>query len=69
MDDNYKEVLEVVNEVKLDVRELKTTVEKSVESRFRDHDRRIGNLELNQRWVVLAVIGGCITALMSLIIR
>ena len=63
----YKEIMGTLTDVQLDVRELKTNVEKNLEQRFEEHDRRLTSLEHNQRWVALAVIGAVIAAIMSFI--
>ena len=56
-----------LTDVQLDVRELKTNVEKNLEQRFEKYDRRLTSLEHNQRWVALAVIGAVIAAIISFI--
>mgnify|MGYP001069438641 FL=1 len=43
----YKEIMETLTDVQLDVRELKTNVEKNLEQRFEEHDRRLTSLEHN----------------------
>lgn len=66
---NEKELLNAINDVKIDVRELKTTVEKSVEGRFKDHDRRISGLENNQSKFAWAIISTIIVAVMAIILK
>lgn len=49
--------------------ELETKIDDSISGRFKDNERRITKLEENQRWVVIAIIGSVITALMGFILK
>ena len=69
MSPNEKELLNAINDVKIDVRELKTTVEKSVEVQFKDHDRRISGLENNQSKLAWAILSTIIVAVMAMILK
>lgn len=43
--------------------------EENVAQKFSDHERRISGLETNQKWVVLAVLGVVINAIVQLIFK
>lgn len=49
--------------------ELETKIDDSISGRFKDNERRITKLEENQRWVVIAIIGSVITAIMGFILK
>lgn len=73
MADNFESwAREEISDIKVLVQEIKTTVEFNnvpLKGQLKDHDRRIGQLEANQRWLVLAVIGSVITALFNVILK
>lgn len=69
MDTNGTKLLEAIHSVENRVVSLETKIDDSVNGRFKDNERRILALETNQRWVVLAVIGACITAVMTIILK
>lgn len=48
---------------------LEATVSEGINGRFRDNERRIGNLESNQKWTVLAILAAVIAAVMNLIMK
>lgn len=48
---------------------LEATVSDGVNGRFKDNERRITNLETNQKWVVLGILGAVLGALMSMILK
>lgn len=67
MDSNETKLLNAIHNVEKKVVGLETKLDESVNGRFKDNERRISQLESNQRWVVLAVIGSVIAAVMSII--
>lgn len=67
MDSNERKLLDAIHSVEKKVISLETKIDDSVKNRFNDNERRITALESNQRWVVLAVIGSVIAAVMSII--
>lgn len=69
MDEKEIELLNAIHKVDKRVVNLESKIDDSVNGRFKDNERRIANLEDNQRWVSLAVIGACIAAIMSLILK
>ena len=69
MDSNDAKLLTAIHEVKEDVRELRTKLDDSVNGRFIDNERRIHALEANQRWIVLAVLGAVLGALINVILN
>ncbi|MEG0327735.1 MAG: hypothetical protein RR565_04675 [Erysipelothrix sp.] len=69
MDEKELELLDAIHKVDKRVVNLESKIDNSVNGRFKENERRITNLEDNQRWVSLAVIGACIAAIMSLILK
>ena len=69
MTDVEKSLLAAIHEVDKKVGKLEATIDKAVEGRFKDHERRIGNVENNQRWVIYAIIGVVISAILNVIIH
>ena len=67
MEGNERKLLDAIHNVEKRVVSLETKIDDSVTNRFNDNERRITALESNQRWVVLAVIGSVIAAIMSVI--
>lgn len=67
--DEYKELLDAVHRVDKKVDVIDEKIDGTVAGQFKEHDRRIGSLELNQRWVALAVIGACIASIMAMILK
>jgi len=67
MDSNERKLLDAIHSVEKRVVGLETKIDDSVNGRFKDNERRISALESNQRWVVLAVIGSVLAAVMSII--
>lgn len=43
--------------------------DKNVDHKFVTHDKRITSLETNQRWVIIAILGVVVNAVMQLIIK
>lgn len=43
--------------------------EKNIAQKFETHEKRINNLENNQRWVIIAVLGTVANAIMQLILH
>lgn len=69
MDSNEKRLLDAIHGVEKKVIGLEVKLDESVNGRFKDNERRISALESNQRWVVLAVLGSAIAAIMSIIMK
>jgi hypothetical protein len=69
MEKNEREILDAIHELDNKVTKLETKIDDSVSGRFKDNERRIGNLETNQRWVVISIIGIVLTAVMNLILK
>ena len=67
MSQEYKDILDAISDIKLEVREVRTIVEKSVEIRFQNHEARLNKLESSQSWVVKAILGVVIGAVMGAI--
>lgn len=66
------ELSEDVNVVKTDLSSIKKQIEmqpKIDQERFNNHNTRITNLENNQRWVILAILGTVINAVMQIILH
>ena len=64
-----KSVLQAVHELDKKIVALETKIEDAVSGRFKDNERRIGNLETNQRWVVISIIGIVLVAVMNTILK
>lgn len=70
---------EEISEVKRDITEIKTKMElqpvideakeKALLLHITDHDKRIKGLEDNQRWLVLAVLGAVLAAIMQVVLK
>lgn len=43
--------------------------EKNINQKFDTHDKRISSLESNQKWVLLAILGIIINAVMQLVLH
>lgn len=69
MDPTDVKLLEAIHEVKEEVGILKSKIDDSVNGRFKDNERRLDNIEANQRWMGLAVLGAVIAAVMKLIFK
>ncbi len=72
MESFEKEIREDITDIKITVKAIETTLAeqpKHYDGRFKEHDRRISGLENNQRWLVLAVIGSLLTAVMNIILK
>lgn len=69
--DNHQtqELLDAIHRVDKRVVTLETKIDDSINGRFKEHDRRLLNLEANQRWVALAVIASVLTAVMTLVLK
>lgn len=65
MSQEYKEILDAISDIKLEVREIRTIVENSVELRFKNHEDRISKLESTQAWVVKTILGIVISAIVG----
>ena len=65
MSHEYKEILDAITEIKLEVREVRTVVENSVELRFKNHEDRISKLENTQSWVVKTILGIVLSAVLG----
>lgn len=48
---------------------LEATVGEGINGRFKDNERRIVNLENNQKWLIVAVMGAVLGAVMKLIFK
>ena len=73
------EIVNDINDVKVEVSSIKKQIEmqpkidkelhKSIDGRLNGQESRIKRLEDNQRWVVIAVIGTVLNALLQLVLR
>lgn len=57
MDSNDTQLLKAIHKVENRVVGLETKIDDSVTGRFKDNERRIQNLEKNQNWVALTILG------------
>ena len=48
---------------------LETKIDESVNGRFKENERRIENLESNQKWIVIIVLGAIVTAVMNMVLK
>lgn len=64
-----KELLNAIHDVKIDVRELRTKIDESVNGRFKDIERRTTKIEEFQNKIVWVVISSVILAVMSIILK
>ena len=73
MDETDVELLKAIHELdkNFDTRlgKLETKIDENINGRFKDNERRIGKLEDNQRWLVMAVLGAVVAALMQIVIK
>ena len=69
MDPTDVKLLEAIHEVKEEVGILKSKIDDSVNGRFKDNERRIENLEINQSKLIWAVVVSVIGAVMAMIIK
>lgn len=69
MDPTDVKLLEAIHTVEKRVVGLETKIDDSVNGRFKDNERRIDSLEANQRWLMLAIVGGVVAAIMNLILK
>lgn len=71
MSPNERELLTAIHDLDKNVEKrisrLETKIDDSIIGRFKDNERRIGKLEDNQRWLVLAIVGSIIASIMKLI--
>ena len=73
------EIVNDINDVKVEVSSIKKQIEmqpkidkelhKSIDGRLNGQENRIKRLEDNQRWVVIAVIGTVLNALLQLVLK
>lgn len=66
--EDKEQVLNAIHAVEKRVVSLETKIDDSVNGRFKDNERRIHSLEVNQRWVVIAIIGAVLGSVINLII-
>lgn len=64
-----RELLNAIHGVDKKVVELETKIDDAISGRFKDLERRTKNLEVNQRWLVLAILGSVLTAIMNVILK
>lgn len=69
MDDTDVKLLQAIHNVEKQVVGLKATIDDSVSGRFKDNERRIGNLENNQAKLIWAVIAANIASVLSMILK
>lgn len=69
MDETDVQLLQAIHNVEKQVVGLKATIDDSVTGRFKDNERRLGNLESNQSKLIWAVVGANIAAVMSMILK
>lgn len=62
-----KELMDSINEVKLDIRELRTVIEKGVEQKFTTLDNRVTSLESTQRWLMVTIVGAVLYKILELV--
>ena len=73
------EIVSDINDVKVEVSSIKKQIDmqpridnelhKAIDGRINGQENRIKRLEDNQRWVVIAVIGTVLNALLQLVLR
>ena len=73
------EIVNDINDVKVEVSSIKKQIEmqpkidkelhNSIDGRLNGQENRIKRLEDNQRWVVIAVIGTVLNALLQLVLK
>lgn len=64
---DIKELMDSINEVKLDIRELRTVIEKGVEQKFTTLDNRVTSLESTQRWLMVTIVGAVLYKILELV--
>ena len=73
MTTNEREIIKAIHELdkNFDTRlgKLETKIYENINGGFKDNERRIGKLEDNQRWLVMAVLGAIVAALMQIVIK
>ena len=69
MDETDVQLLQAIHNVEKKVIGLETKIDDSVNGRFKDNERRLGNLENNQAKLIWAVLAANIGAVMSMILK
>lgn len=69
MDENELSLLDAIHKVDKRVVNLESKIDDSVNGRFKDIERRTTKLEDNQRWLVLAVVGAVVAALLKIVLK
>ena len=69
MSPNEKDLLKAIHNVELQIASLEVKIDDSVSGRFKDNERRIGNLENNQNKIVWAIISTVLLSLIGLVIK
>ena len=64
-----KEDIAVVKEQIKSRPEVDKAIHKAVDDRIEQTERRIKQLEDNQRWIIIAILGTLINAMMQLVLR
>lgn len=69
MDEKELSLLDAIHKVDKRVVNLESKIDDSVNGRFKDIERRTTKLENNQRWLVLAVVGTVVAALLKIVVK
>ncbi|CAM3617310.1 hypothetical protein G7061_04270 [Erysipelothrix sp. HDW6B] len=69
MDEKELSLLDAIHKVDKRVVNLESKIDDSVNGRFKDIERRTTKLEDNQRWLVLAVVGAVVAALLKIVLK
>ena len=69
MDETDVKLLQAIHGLDKKIVNLETKIDESVNSRFKDHERRLSSLESNVRWTIIAFMGAIIAAIMNAIIK
>lgn len=69
MDETDVQLLHAIHNVEKKVIGLETKIDDSVNGRFKDNERRLGNLENNQAKLIWAVLVANIGAVMAMILK
>jgi hypothetical protein len=69
MSPNEKDLLKAIHNVELQIASLEVKIDDSVSGRFKDNERRIGNLENNQNKIVWAIISTVLLSLIGLVMK
>ena len=69
MDETDVQLLQAIHNVEKKVIGLETKIDDSVNGRFKDNERRLGNLENKQAKLIWAVLASNIGAVMSMILK